>query len=106
MQVVRMSFREACSRWTQSGHEGKSLNDLSDDVLTRIFAFVVGPLKRQEHYINNGILVRHEYMEPTMVSNFDDIIVLNLVCKRWNKLVQNRCVNRLSGGFEWVAVQV
>lgn len=84
------SFREVCSRSAPlQVQSGKSLNDLSDDILTRIFTLVVGPLRRQEHYINNGIPVRHEYMEPTMVSNFDDIIMLNLVCKRWHHIVQH-----------------
>eukprot|EP00210_Caulerpa_lentillifera_P001004 g967.t1 len=66
-----------------------SLNDLSDDLLVRIFSLVIGPLKRQEHYINNGIVIRHQFMEPTMVSNFDDLLNLPIVCKRWKDIVQS-----------------
>ena len=91
MQPGRLTFREVCVSGVDT-EESRSLNDLSDDLLARIFAFVVGPLKRQEHYINNGILLRHEHMQPTMVSNFDDLVVLNLVCKRWHDIVQQRYI--------------
>ncbi|GMH35430.1 hypothetical protein BSKO_03298 [Bryopsis sp. KO-2023] len=64
------------------------MDDLSDDILTRIFGFVLGPVRTQEHYINNGITVRHEHMLPTMVSNFDDIQCLPQVCKRWKTIVE------------------
>ena len=92
MQPVRLTFREVCVSGVES-EDARSLNDLSDDLLARIFAFVVGPLRSQEHFIENvGILIRHEHMQPTMVSNFDDLVVLNLVCKRWHGIVQQRCV--------------
>lgn len=90
MNMDRRTNLQNWRRVVETRTNAPSLNDLSDDLLARIFAFVIGPLKRQEHYINNGIVIRHQFMEPTMVSNFDDLLNLPIVCKRWKEIVQSR----------------
>ena len=60
------------------------LGDLGDDLLLKIFGFVLGPLEQGQYCVNNaqipvGIKLRYEHLEPTHLQNFENIIGLSQV---------------------------
>ena len=58
--------------------------DFGDDLLIRIFGFVLGPLEQGQYCVNNaaipvGIKLKYEHLEPTHLQNFESIITLSQV---------------------------
>ncbi|GMH43900.1 hypothetical protein BSKO_11834 [Bryopsis sp. KO-2023] len=72
--------------------------DLHEDHLLRIMVCVLGPLVKKEHFLSNGIIIKHHHLEPTFLNNFADLAVLPQVCRRWRDIVKRspplwNCVN-------------
>ena len=60
------------------------LGEFGDDLLLKIFGFVLGPLEQGQYCVNNaaipvGIKLRYEHLEPTHLQNFENIITLSQV---------------------------
>lgn len=57
------------------------LAEFSDDLLIRVFSFVLGPLEHGQYCVNNtsvraGIKLKYEHFEPTHLLNFENVITL------------------------------
>lgn len=82
------------------------LVEFSDDLLIRVFSFVLGPLEHGQYCVNNtsvraGIKLKYEHFEPTHLLNFEHIITLAQVSTQ-NKNCLSIDVYRLTNnGVNW-----
>ena len=70
------------------------LAEFGDDLLIKIFGFVLGPLEQGQYCVNNaaipvGIKLKYEHLEPTHLQHFESIITLSQVLSHFLTLARH-----------------